>query len=193
MKIQSRHGHFDWLAPIYDRVFGAMTHEALFAHLDAHAGQLILDIGGGTGRVAEHLHRLDARVLVVDPSSGMLNLARAKGLPAVRSLAERLPFSSASIDRIYVVDAFHHFARQPEAARELLRVLRGGGRLVIEEPDLRRWPVKFVALAEKLALMQSHFYSPPDLARLFTAAGAELLTIAPDRLSAHIVLTKPRS
>ncbi|MCO6451720.1 MAG: methyltransferase domain-containing protein [Caldilineales bacterium] len=190
MRRRARYGHFDWIAPFYDRVFGSADHEALFRHLQAGAGDIVLDIGGGTGRVAQHLAQSGAKVYVVDPSPGMLAGTQFKNLRAIRSLAETLPFPSASIDRIYVVDAFHHFADQRIAASELVRVLCAGGRIVIEEPDLRRWPVKCVAVAEKLALMQSHFLSPPELAKLFGGLGASLVEMSPDGISAHIVLEK---
>lgn len=190
MKIKPRYGHFNWIAPIYDRVFGEMHHEVLFEHLQAKPGHLVLDIGGGTGRVAQSLVDMDAQVMVVDPSPQMLNGTLEKAIPATRSLAEALPFATSSVDRIYVVDAFHHFADQTLAAGELVRVLRPDGRLVIEEPDIRHFSVKGLAIAEKLALMQSHFYTPSDMASLFSQAGARLITIAPDRINVHVVLTK---
>lgn len=190
MKIRSRYGHFNWIAPFYDRVFGRMNHNVLLSHLQAEPNQWVLDIGGGTGRVAQTLAKISAHVIVVDPSPNMLQGTRRKGLLATRALAEQLPFHTDSIDRIYVVDAFHHFADQPLAASEMIRVLRPGGRLVIEEPDLRRLSVKAIALAEKLALMQSNFYTPPDLATLFEAQGARLLAIDADQISALVVLTK---
>jgi len=190
MKLKARYGHFNWIAPFYDGVFGTMHHDALFAHLEAAPGQTVLDIGGGTGRVAQRLAEIGASVVVVDPSPQMLVHADAKQVPAVRGLAEQLPFADGSIERIFVVDAFHHFADQPLAASELVRVLQPGGRLVIEEPDLRHLAVKGIAIAEKLALMQSHFYSPPDLADLFAAQGATVLAITPDQISAHVVMTK---
>jgi demethylmenaquinone methyltransferase/2-methoxy-6-polyprenyl-1,4-benzoquinol methylase len=65
-------------------------------------------------------------------------------LPA-QAHAERLPFPDASFDRVVVVDALHHFAHQREAVRDLLRALKSGGRLLIEEPDIHRLIVKFVA------------------------------------------------
>ncbi|NOZ49535.1 MAG: methyltransferase domain-containing protein [Chloroflexi bacterium] len=190
MKIKPRYGHFNWMAPFYDRMLGRMHHTALIEHLQMTPGQWILDIGGGTGRVAQHLAAMPVHVIVADASPNMLDGSRRKGLSAVRSLAEQLPFASDSIDRITVVDAFHHFADQPLAAAEMVRVLRPGGRLIIEEPDLRRRMVKGIALAEKLVLMQSHFYSPPDLARLFEAQGAHHLKTITDRISALVVLSK---
>lgn len=190
MKIKPRYGHFNWIAPIYDRIFGEAHRDILFSHLQAKPEQLVLDIGGGTGRVALELVDSGANIMVVDPSPKMLNNTMEKGIPAVRSLAEALPFATSSVDRIYVVDAFHHFADQPLAASELVRVLRPGGRMVIEEPDIRFLAVKGVAVAEKLALMQSHFMSPADIADLFCRVGAQLITVAPDRINAYVVLTK---
>lgn len=114
----------------------------------------------------------------VGPCAGQAIAGRARGL------AEGLPFATGAIDRIFVVDAFHHFADQPLVASELVRVWW------IEEPDLRHLAVKGIAIAEKLALMQSHFYSPPALAELFVAAGGTLIEVTPDRISAHVLVTK---
>jgi demethylmenaquinone methyltransferase/2-methoxy-6-polyprenyl-1,4-benzoquinol methylase len=42
-----------------------------------------------------------------------------------------------------------------------------GGLLVIEEPDIRTFGVKLIALAEKLLLMRSHFLAPDEIMKLF--------------------------
>ncbi len=191
MKIRNRHGHFNLIGPFYDKVFGSMHHETLLRHLAMQPGELLLDIGGGTGRVAQHLLTSGARIIVVDPAPGMLQGTRQKGIDAVRGLAEQLPFASNSIPKILIVDAFHHFAQQPLAARELLRVLTPGGLLVIEEPDLRTTGTKIIAILEKIALMQTHFIAPPELAALFMRQGAELITITTENINAQIVLRKP--
>jgi demethylmenaquinone methyltransferase/2-methoxy-6-polyprenyl-1,4-benzoquinol methylase len=66
-----------------------------------------------------------------------------------------------------MVDALHHVIDQQQTADELWRVLKPGGRLVIEEPDIRAWSVKLIAAFEKLALMRSHFLAPPQVVSLF--------------------------
>jgi len=190
---RSRHGHFDLAAAWYDLVFGRGDPAALLVPLGVVPGVTVLDIGGGTGRVAERLREAGATVVVLDVSLAMLARARRRRLNAVVALAEALPVGTDSCDGLVVVDALHHFADQAWAVRELVRVVRPGGRIVIEEPDLGRLPAKLIALGERLAGMQSHFLAPPEIARLLVDAGAEIEAIVPDGWSAHVVATKLRA
>jgi demethylmenaquinone methyltransferase/2-methoxy-6-polyprenyl-1,4-benzoquinol methylase len=176
--------HFDLIARFYDRVFHFLGPERLMSLLHAQPSERILDIGGGTGRVSQTFgddgYRFAGRaplVVVCDPSWGMLREARQKQMIACCGLAEHLPFADGAFDRIVMVDTFHHLHDQHVAAKETLRVLRPGGRLVIEEPDIRRWSVKLVALGERLLLMRSRFYSIADLASVFKEAGARIVAI----------------
>ena len=73
-----------------------------------------------------------------------------------------------------MVDALHHVCDQRATADELWRTLQPGGRIVIEEPDLRTVVVKLLALAEKMALMRSHFLSPARIAALFDHPNARV-------------------
>ena len=159
--------HFDWIARFYDRAIPFTRLEQMLKVLDLpHVGTL-LDAGGGTGRVAEALCSHVGWVVVADVSCGMLVQARQKGLAAASTATEHLPFPDGSFDRVLMVDALHHVVDQAETIHELYRVLKPGGRLVIEEPDFRTFSVKMIALAEKLALMRSHFLAPAQIAGLF--------------------------
>jgi demethylmenaquinone methyltransferase/2-methoxy-6-polyprenyl-1,4-benzoquinol methylase len=104
----------------------------------------------------------------------MLKEAQQKGaLHPVQSYVERLPFPDESFDRVFAVDAFHHFDDHRRAVGELVRVLRSDGRLVIEEPDIRRFPVKIVALLEKIALMKSHFLTENEIRAMVASHGLD--------------------
>ena len=166
--------HFRFVAPIYDRLFASQQPDRLRSLLELPVDGRILDAGGGTGRVAQALRGSADQVMVVDESAAMLQQARLKGLPAVCGQAESLPFADGAFARILVVDAFHHLRDQQQAAVELLRVLAPSGRLVIEEPNVERLSIRLLALAEKLALMRSHFRLPSAVQQIFEAAGANV-------------------
>lgn len=193
-----RFDHFDLLAGLYDRVFSFLGAEHLSSFLDLAPGQRLLDVGGGTGRVSQGL-RDRCTVVVCDTSQGMTRQARAKGLLTVRGAVEALPFADGAFDRMLVVDAFHHFGDHRAAAGELLRALRPGGRLVIEEPDIQRWPVKLIALGERLLLMRSRFFDAEALSRLFQEAGGTVEVVEPtgeppstgQPVSLHVVVSRP--
>ncbi len=180
--------HFGLLAPFYDRAIPFSRLERMLRIAALPADELLLDVGGGTGRVAAAVRPHLREVLVADASFGMLRQARLKGLTGIITPAERLPFADATFARIIMVDTLHHVTHQSEAVSELWRVLAPGGRLVIEEPDVRDWRVKAVALAEKLALMRSRFLSPPRIAALFPTEAR--ITIETERWNAWLIVEK---
>ncbi len=166
--------HFDFVAPYYDRIFQRHGVPLLADFVAAEPSHRLLDVGGGTGRVAQYFAGRVAQTCILDASPGMLAEGRRKGICITHGLAEEIPFPANTFERIMVVDAFHHLLDHRRAAAEFLRVLTPGGRLVIEEPDIAHWGVKLVALAEKLALMRSHFYRAQDLAKLFARPGVQV-------------------
>jgi ubiquinone/menaquinone biosynthesis C-methylase UbiE len=188
--------HFDAIAQHYDRLIRPRADDPLPGILAAQPGALVLDIGGGTGRIAQALVADGVRVVVYDFAPRMARQAQSKGLTAAVGSVLSLPFADNLAERVLVVDAFHHFVQpsaalaQPVAAAELLRVLKPGGRLVVEEPDIRRSGVKLIALMEKVLLMRSRFLTPDGLVTIFQAAGARVTAVHEDIFSAQVVLTK---
>jgi demethylmenaquinone methyltransferase/2-methoxy-6-polyprenyl-1,4-benzoquinol methylase len=167
--------HFGIIAPYYDRAIPFNRAEKLITIINLPVKGPLLDAGGGTGRVSKVFRGLAAPVVVADLSLEMLSQAKgADDLCVSCSHSERLPFPEEYFDRVIMIDAFHHVCNQRETAGELWRVLKPGGRIVIEEPDIRSFTVKLVALAEKLALMRSHFISPPMIGSMFNHRNAEI-------------------
>lgn len=166
--------HFDLLAPIYDWVIPPPDPARLRELLRLPTRGSVLEAGGGTGRVSSLLAPLVGTLVLNDLSAPMLKEAQQKGpLHPVQSYVERLPFPDGVFSRVFAVDALHHFDDHQAAVGELLRVLSKGGRLVIEEPDIRRFPVKVVALLEKLTLMNSHFLAEEQIHALIASYGLD--------------------
>ncbi|UCC62672.1 MAG: class I SAM-dependent methyltransferase [Anaerolineae bacterium] len=187
-----RPDHFGFLAPIYDRVIiTAIQAERLKALLQLPVDGPLLDVGGGTGRVAQVLADQASHIVVLDESLGMLRQAQEKRLPTACARSEQLPFPDGAIPRILMVDAFHHLGDQDHAVAELMRVLAPGGRMVIEESNIEHGAVKLVALAERLALMRSRFRTPREVQRLFQATGSQV-GISRDGPSFWVVVEKRR-
>jgi demethylmenaquinone methyltransferase/2-methoxy-6-polyprenyl-1,4-benzoquinol methylase len=185
--------HFEIIAPFYDRALPPRQERQLVELADLPVDGILLDAAGGTGRVGQALRSFVVQVVIADISPGMLAQARAKpGLQVVCSQSERLPFQDGWFDRIIMVDALHHVHSQGETAADLFRVLKPGGRLVVEEPDIQRFAVKLIALAEKLLLMRSHFLPAASIAALFTRLGAQTQIVNQDSI-AWVVVHKPAS
>lgn len=187
----SSFNHFDFLAPFYERFIAGVEPQDLLRQLDIPRGAAILDAGGGTGRIAQFLRHGNSKVWVVDLSYRMLTQAKRKeGLLPACAYVERLPFATATFDRVVMVDAFHHVCDQQETAGEMLRVLKPGGRLIIEEPDIHRGLVKLIALGEKLLGMRSLILPAEQMVKLFKKLPARVSVNRSD-YKTWVVVEKP--
>ncbi len=183
--------HFGFLAPFYDSVIKYSPSPWLNRIAALPTAGRLLDIGGGTGRVSQTLRGLAGQILVADLSPGMLRQAASKELETACAHSEHLPFPARTFDRVLMVDAFHHVCDKAGTARELWRVLKPGGRIVILEPDIRHLTVKLIALFEKMTLIRSRFLPCPRIASLFSYTDGEVI-IEREDYNVWVVIEKDR-
>lgn len=182
--------HFDFLAPLYEIFIPPKDPQAIWMLADLPVFGALLDAGGGTGRVAQFMSNKANPIVVVDLSYKMLAEARQKGsLNPVCSHTETLPFPDETFARVIMVDALHHVCNQRQTVNELWRVLEPGGCIVIEEPDIRTFKVKLIAIGEKIALMRSHFLSPLRIADLFQYPNSHV-HVESEKSTAYIIAKK---
>ena len=105
-------------------------------------GARVLDVAGGTGDVAHLLARRageSGQVWLTDINADMLARGRDRlidaghALPAVRCDAEKLPYSADYFDCVSVAFGLRNMTDKESALKEMLRVLRPGGRLLVLE------------------------------------------------------------
>jgi len=143
---------FDEVAARYDLTNGVLSlgldrtwRTAVADALELLPGQRVLDLAAGTATSSVALARSGADVVGCDFSLGMLrvgrkNTARAdSGVDLVAGDALRLPFADGAFDAVTISFGLRNTADVDQALREMLRVTRPGGRLVICEFSHPTW------------------------------------------------------
>jgi ubiquinone/menaquinone biosynthesis C-methylase UbiE len=133
--------YFDQLAPTWDKELTQERRECLsniVKELGIKPGYCVLDIGSGTGVLLPFLMaelRDEGKIVALDFSAEMLGQAKAKTLQSIVDFAQAdviaLPLADNSADLAMCNSVFPHFNDKAKALREIARVLRNNGRLVI--------------------------------------------------------------
>jgi ubiquinone/menaquinone biosynthesis C-methylase UbiE len=146
----------------------------------------ILDVATGTGRVARPVAKRlkGGTVIGVDQALAMLDVGHqhADPIPAYYQSAgeaDALPFKSKSFDRAFVSFSLHHFHNSEGVVKEVLRVLKNGGRFVVLDPVIEEAKDSVdVALEAKInqVFRRTHgndfrFHTTSGIQRLLTKAG----------------------
>jgi ubiquinone/menaquinone biosynthesis C-methylase UbiE len=167
--------YFDTVAPQWDNLrkgfFSEAVREKAFAVAGVEPGRLAADIGAGSGFVTEGLLKRGLRIIAVDRSEAMLaemkNRFGEGGAVEYRiGEAESLPLEDSSVDYVFANMLLHHVDSPPAAIREMARIVKPGGRLVIT--DLDRHDFDFLRTEHCDRWMG---FDRPDVARWLAEAG----------------------
>ena len=109
--------------------YPAEAAERILDHFGRRAGQLVADLGTGTGQLSCPLAQRHVPVVAIDPVLEMLRNIPER-VRSVVATAQSLPFASRTVSAITVGNAFHWFAAT-EALEEMHRCLRPDGMLAL--------------------------------------------------------------
>lgn len=123
-----------------ERYYSVRVREKAMDIANVEAGQTAADLGAGTGFITEGLLQRKVKVIAVDQSAEMLAELKRK-FPAEPFLdcregeAARLPLSDASVDYAFANMYLHHVETPGEAIKEMARILKPGGCLVVTDAE----------------------------------------------------------
>jgi len=116
-------------------MFGDAVRDAALARAALHPDAVVADIGAGTGFITQGVAPLVTRVYAIDSSPEMLEVAR-RNLAAFPNVEYRvadgaaIPLPDGSVDAVLANMYLHHAPNPLTAIREMIRLLKPGGRLV---------------------------------------------------------------
>lgn len=104
-------------------------------------GELVLDVGCGDGVVGDFLQKnVGVKIIGIDISKQAVKKANKKGIKAyVASSEEAFPFKENSFDAVFWGDNIEHLFNPAFCAREIRRVLKKDGRLILSCPNMGYW------------------------------------------------------
>jgi ubiquinone/menaquinone biosynthesis C-methylase UbiE/uncharacterized membrane protein YbhN (UPF0104 family) len=191
--------HFDEIAENYHDQFSPHVWQHLLnrktsllaAHLPPpeRAGRG-LDLGCGTGNQVAVMRQRGYDVIGVDPSPGLLAIARKNGVEVVNGSALALPFADGSFDFAYAIGVLHHVGGledQERAFRDVRRVLKQGAPFIIHEtnpsnPLFRLYMGYIFPLVRTIDEGTERWLGPRDLSHMpgFEMRGVNYFTFFPD-------------
>ncbi len=140
--------YFDEVAQEWDEMrnsfFSEAVREKAISIANVETGKIAADIGAGTGFITEGLIRKGLQVIVVDQSEMMLSEMKKKFIN-VREIdyrvgeADKLPIPNETVDYSFANMYLHHVETPPKAIREMVRILKPGGKLVITDLDVHNF------------------------------------------------------
>jgi len=166
---------FDGVAERYDFTNDVLSlgqarawRRAVAAAVDAKPGERILDLAAGTGTSSVPFQQAGASVVACDFSLGMLDVGRSRNphLSFAAGDALRLPFRDGAFDAVTISFGLRNVADTTAGLRELRRVTKPGGRLVVcEFSHPTNGPFRTVYLEylmRALPQLSQRFASNPD-------------------------------
>jgi ubiquinone/menaquinone biosynthesis C-methylase UbiE len=168
----------------------------VLAAVETFAFAAVLDVGCGTGAVLEAILTAhpEVRGVGVDLSPEMLGVARERlGDTAELHVgdAEHLPLHDAGVDHVVCVDSVHHYPHPAAALREMARVTRPGGGLVIGEWRVAA-PLRQLmnALLPRLPGGDVRIYTGRELSELAVSAGFSVERCQPAGVRGQLLVAR---
>jgi ubiquinone/menaquinone biosynthesis C-methylase UbiE len=161
-------------------------------HIDISPGDILLDVGGNTGKITEVYARDCKEIVVLDPKHAAVEYGRTyrPHIKFVEGEAENIPSPGGYFDKVVACASFHHFPQQDKGLEEMKRVLKPNGKMIIMEIDPNSGRGKWLKICEGMLHTGAKFYEPLQLMKKVEEHGLKVLSVNPSTLGYFLTATK---
>jgi ubiquinone/menaquinone biosynthesis C-methylase UbiE len=161
-------------------------------YIDITSRDVLLDVGGNTGKITEVYARDCKEVVVLEPKHAVVEYGR-KYRPHIKYVeggAENIPLPAEHFDKVVASASFHHFPNQDIGLEEMKRVLKPDGKMIIIEIDPNTGRGKRLKICEGILHTGAKFYEPLQLRKKVEDHGLEVLSINSTALGYFLTAVK---
>ena len=153
--------------------------QVMSEHVDIRSDDVILDIGGNTGKVTEAYSNNCKEVIVLEPKRSVVEYGKSRrpNIKFVEGEAENIPLPDAYFDKVVASASFHHFSDHDKALEEMKRVLKPDGKIIILEIDPNTRRGERLKFCETVFHTGAKLYQPAQLSKKIQAHNLEVLSI----------------
>jgi len=153
--------------------------QVMSQHIDIRPSDILLDIGGNTGKITQAYSNNCKEVVVLEPKRNVIEYGRSHrpNIKFVEGGAESIPLPDEYFDKVVASASFHHFSDQDKALEEMKRVLKPDGKIIIVEIDPNTPRGKRLKFCETPFHTGGKLYQPVQLSKKVEEHNLHVLSI----------------
>ncbi len=171
---------FNAWAKDYDKKFHLpfyLFNKTVLNFINPKSGSIILDVGCGTGILLNQLFLLNKNLQLygLDISSEMIKIAKnkLKEVEIKKGSASNLPYKNNIFDYVFCANSFHHYLNSEQSLKEMFRVLKPKGKLILFDPFSNGLSRKYLNRIINVLFHEgdTKIYSQQEMWRMFEKVG----------------------
>jgi 2-polyprenyl-3-methyl-5-hydroxy-6-metoxy-1,4-benzoquinol methylase len=156
--------------------------------------QTLLEVGAGFGTFCEEVKKLKLfdRVIAVEPTPGLAETCRKKGLDVIEKPIEQIQLKQGGVDVVAAFEVIEHLFSPMNFLKSCWELLAPRGIVVVSCPNIKGFDlVVLQELSETVDVEHLNYFHPDSLSKLFISCGFQILEVTtPGNLDAELVRKK---